>query len=50
LEALFPRVGRVVELRYFVGLDEAQTAQVLELSDRQVRRGCRFQKSVKKEK
>jgi RNA polymerase sigma factor (TIGR02999 family) len=45
LEALFPRVGRVVELRYFVGLDEAQTAQVLELSDRQVRRDWAFAKS-----
>jgi DNA-directed RNA polymerase specialized sigma24 family protein len=45
LEALIPRDGRVVELRYFVGLDEAQTAQVLELSDRQVRRDWAFAKS-----
>jgi RNA polymerase sigma factor (TIGR02999 family) len=45
LEQLYPRVGKVVELRYFVGLNEMQTAEVLELSDRQVRRDWAFAKS-----
>ncbi|MBS1812230.1 MAG: RNA polymerase subunit sigma-70 [Acidobacteria bacterium] len=44
LEVLYPRVGKVVELRYFVGLNEMQTAEVLELSDRQVRRDWAFAK------
>lgn len=45
LEQLYPRVGRIVELRYFVGLNEAQTAAVLGLSDRTVRRDWAFAKS-----
>ena len=45
LEVLYPRVGKIVELRYFVGLNEAQVAEVLELSDRQVRRDWAFAKS-----
>lgn len=45
LEQLYPRVGKIVELRYFAGLNEAQTAEVLELSDRQVRRDWAFAKS-----
>ena len=45
LEQLYPRVGRMVELRYFGGLSEAQTAQALELSERQVRRDWAFAKS-----
>ena len=44
LEQLHPRVGRVVELRYFVGLNEAQTAAVMGLSDRTVRREWAFAK------
>lgn len=45
LEKLYPRVGQIVELRYFVGLSEAQTAEVLELSERTVRREWAFAKS-----
>jgi RNA polymerase sigma-70 factor, ECF subfamily len=45
LEQLYPRVGRVVELRYFVGLNEAQTAEVMGVSDRTVRREWAFAKS-----
>lgn len=45
LEQLYPRVSKVVELRYFVGLNEAQTAEVLGLSDRTVRREWAFAKS-----
>ncbi|MED5621227.1 ECF-type sigma factor [Ideonella sp. BN130291] len=38
LEALDERLARVVELRYFVGLSEAEIAQALEVSERTVRR------------
>ena len=33
-----PRLAQVVELRYFVGLTEAEIASALELTDRTVRR------------
>lgn len=38
LEALDPRLARVVEMRYFAGLDDEQVAQALEVSSRTVRR------------
>lgn len=38
LAALEPRLARVVELRYFGGLTEPEIAQVLEVTDRTVRR------------
>ena len=38
LAAVEPRLAQVVELRYFVGLDDAEIAGVLGLSDRTVRR------------
>jgi RNA polymerase sigma factor (TIGR02999 family) len=38
LEKLDPRQCRVVELRYFAGLDEAEIAQFLGVSDRTVKR------------
>ena len=38
LERLEPRMARVVELRYFVGLSEAEIAAALDLTDRTVRR------------
>lgn len=38
LEKLEPRMARVVELRYFVGLSEAEIAATLDLTDRTVRR------------
>ncbi len=38
LEALDPRLARIVEWRYFAGLTEAQIAQALNLSERTVRR------------
>ena len=44
LELLHPRVGKVVELRYFVGLTEAQTAEVLAVSSRTIRREWAFAK------
>ena len=44
LELLHPRVGKVVELRYFVGLTEAQTAEVLAVSARTIRREWAFAK------
>jgi RNA polymerase sigma-70 factor, ECF subfamily len=42
LEALNPRAGRIVELRYFGGLGEEETAQVLEISPATARRDWRF--------
>ncbi|MFN7930514.1 MAG: sigma-70 family RNA polymerase sigma factor [Blastocatellia bacterium] len=45
LEQLYPRLGKIVELRYFVGLNEAQTAEVLGISERTVRRDWAFAKS-----
>ncbi|MEP7339015.1 MAG: sigma-70 family RNA polymerase sigma factor [Acidobacteriota bacterium] len=44
LEQEAPRTARVVELRYFVGLSEEQTAEVMELSVRTVRREWAFAK------
>lgn len=44
-EQLYPRVGRIVALRYFVGVSEAQTANVLGVSDRTIRRAWAFAKS-----
>ncbi len=38
LERLDPRMAQVVELRYFVGLTEAEIANALDLADRTVRR------------
>ncbi len=38
LERLEPRMARVVELRYFVGLTEEEIARTLDLTDRTVRR------------
>ncbi|MEZ6197071.1 MAG: sigma-70 family RNA polymerase sigma factor [Planctomycetota bacterium] len=42
LEALHPEHARVVELRFFGGLDVAETAEVLGVSDRTVKRHWRF--------
>lgn len=44
LEKEHPRTARVVELRYYVGLSEEQTAEVMELSARSVRREWAFAK------
>lgn len=38
LESLDPRLARVVECRYFAGLDEEETAAALEVTSRTVRR------------
>lgn len=38
LEALNPRLSQVVEYRYFGGLSEAEIAEVLDISERTVRR------------
>lgn len=38
LEALEPRLARVVEMRYYAGLTEAEVAEALGLTDRTVRR------------
>jgi len=38
LEALDPRMARVVELRYFAGCTELETAQALQVNERTVRR------------
>ena len=45
LEAVYPRVAQVVELRYFVGLTEQQIAEIVEISERQVRRDWAFAKA-----
>jgi RNA polymerase sigma factor (TIGR02999 family) len=42
LETLSPRQGRVVELRYFAGLDIDETAEVLGVSSATVRRDWTF--------
>lgn len=44
LEAELPRAGQVVELRYFVGLTEEQTAQILGISVTTVKRDWAFAK------
>ena len=41
----FPRVVRIVELRFFLGFSEEETAAVLQLSTRQVRRDWGFAKA-----
>jgi RNA polymerase sigma factor (TIGR02999 family) len=38
LERLSPRLGAIVEMRYFAGLDDTQIAAALQLSERSVRR------------
>jgi len=38
LEQLAPRLGAVVEMRYFAGIDDAQIAAALDMSERSVRR------------
>ena len=38
LQAVEPRLGQVVEMRYFAGMSEAEIAEVLGLSERTVRR------------
>jgi RNA polymerase sigma factor (TIGR02999 family) len=38
LSALSPRLGRTVECRFFAGLTEAETARVLSVNERTVRR------------
>jgi RNA polymerase sigma factor (TIGR02999 family) len=38
LAAVEPRLARVVEMRYFGGLGDAEIAQALDLTDRTVRR------------
>ena len=38
LEEMDPRMGAIVKLRFYAGLSEGETAQVLEISDRTVRR------------
>jgi RNA polymerase sigma factor (TIGR02999 family) len=45
LERLAPRQARVVELRYFGGLNEEETAEVLQSSPRTVRRDWQFAKA-----
>ena len=42
---LAPRQAKVVELRYFGGLSEEETAEVLKISPRTVRRDWDFAKS-----
>jgi RNA polymerase sigma factor (TIGR02999 family) len=45
LTKLAPRQGKVVELRYFGGLSEEETAEVLQISERSVRRDWQFAKA-----
>jgi RNA polymerase sigma factor (TIGR02999 family) len=45
LSKLAPRQGKVVELRYFGGLSEEETAEVLQISERSVRRDWHFAKA-----
>ena len=45
-EKIAPRQARVVELRYFGGLSEAETAEVTKSSERTVRRDLRFAKAL----
>lgn len=44
LESQMPRVGQVVELRYFAGLTEEETAHILSLSVTTVKRDWAFAK------
>lgn len=41
LERLAPRLARIVELRFFVGLSEAEIGEILDQSERTVRRDWR---------
>jgi RNA polymerase sigma factor (TIGR02999 family) len=41
LEKLSPRLARIVELRFFVGLSESEIGELLEQSERTVRRDWR---------
>lgn len=45
LEAIDPRASRVVELRWFVGLDVKEVAHVMEISEATVRRDWNFAKA-----
>jgi RNA polymerase sigma factor (TIGR02999 family) len=45
LAADYPRVVKMVELRFFLGLSEAEAASILSLSTRQARRDYAFAKS-----
>lgn len=45
LEALEPRASRVVELRFFTGLDERETAEALAISVSTVKRDWQFAKA-----
>ncbi len=42
LERLYPRAGQVIELRFFAGLTEAETARVLGVSETTVKREWKF--------
>ncbi|MEO5815533.1 MAG: ECF-type sigma factor [Gemmatimonadaceae bacterium] len=46
LEALSPRQGRVVELRFFAGLDVDQAAEVLDVSPTTMKRDWRFARAL----
>ena len=45
LEQIDPRVGRVVELRYFTGLSERETAEALKISISTLKRDWNFAKA-----
>ena len=45
LSEMDPRKGQVVELRFFGGLTESETAEVLKVSPETVRRDWRFAKA-----
>jgi RNA polymerase sigma factor (TIGR02999 family) len=45
LSKLAPRQGRIVELRYFGGLNEEEVAEILQTSPRTVRRDWQFAKA-----
>ena len=38
IDRLDPRLGRLVEMRYFVGLSDSEIAAALDITDRTVRR------------
>jgi RNA polymerase sigma factor (TIGR02999 family) len=42
LSKIAPRQAKIVELRYFGGLSEEETAEVLKISPRSVRRDWQF--------
>ena len=45
LEGLHPRQARMISLKYFAGLKEAEIAELLEVSDRTVRLDCQMARS-----